>query len=271
MSSGVHRGHYSDGMHVRPAAIAGLFYAGDANVLRRDVRGYIDAAPSSDLRPKALVAPHAGTIYSGPTAGYAYKLIPSSIARVVLLGPAHRVAVRGLAAPSVDAFDTPLGRVRLDRETITSVLELPQVHVDDRPHAQEHSLEIHLPFLQERLGDGFELVPFVVGDASAEEVAEVLDRLWGGPETLILISSDLSHFHDYDTARRIDAETTRAIEALEPERLDRESACGRIPLSGLLLLAKRRGMKAHTLDVRSSGDTAGTPERVVGYGSYAFV
>lgn len=258
-------------MHVRPAAIAGLFYPGEAKALRRDVRGYIDAAHPSDLHPKALVAPHAGTIYSGPTAGYAYKLIPSTVTRVVLLGPAHRVAVRGLAAPSVDAFETPLGRVSLDRAAITSILSLPQVHEDDRPHAEEHSLEIHLPFLQERLRNEFQLVPLVVGNASADEVAEVLDRLWGGPETMILISSDLSHFHDYETARKIDAETTDAIEALAPERLHRESACGRVPLSGLLVVAKRRGMKAHTLDVRNSGDTAGSPDRVVGYGSYAFV
>lgn len=258
-------------MHVRKPAIAGLFYPGDADVLRRDVRGYIDAAPTSDLRPKALVAPHAGTIYSGPTAGYAYTLIGPEISRVVLLGPAHRVPVRGLAAPTVDAFETPLGRVRVDRDAIASVLDLSQVHEDDRPHAEEHSLEIHLPFLQERLGTGLTLVPFVVGHASADEVAEVLDRLWGGLETLVLISSDLSHFHDYDTAREIDARTTRAIEDLAPERLHHESACGRIPLSGLLVVAKRRGMKAHTLDVRNSGDTAGTPDRVVGYGSYAFV
>ena len=269
MSSDLHLEHYNDAMHVRPAAIAGLFYPRDANVLRESVQGYIDAAPDSTLTPKALVAPHAGTIYSGPTAGFAYKLIPRNVSRIVLLGPAHRVPVRGLAAPSVDAFETPLGRVPLDREAIACALELAHVHVDDRPHAQEHSLEVHLPFLQTHLAR-FTLVPFVVGDASADEVAQVLDRLWGGPETLILISSDLSHFHDYATARSIDAETTAAIEALAPERLHRESACGRVPLSGLLVVAKRRGMRAHTLDVRNSGDTAGTPERVVGYGAYAF-
>ncbi len=257
-------------MRVRPAAIAGLFYSDDVDTLRASVRKFIDDAPESSLHPKALVAPHAGTIYSGPTAGYAYKLIPNSVQRVVLLGPAHRVAVRGLAVPSVDAFETPLGNVTLDRDAIAAALQLPHVHQDDAPHAQEHSLEIHLPFLQEHLGS-FQLVPFVVGQATAAEVAEVLALLWGGDETLILISSDLSHFHDYETARRMDAETTAAIESLDAHKLHYESACGRVPLSGLLAVAKERDMKVHTLDVRNSGDTAGTRERVVGYGAYAFV
>ena len=259
---------------IRRPAVAGTFYPGTAGELEATVRGYLgDAQPGpSGNPPKAVIAPHAGYIYSGAVAASAYVRLTAcrdQIERVVLLGPAHRVAVRGLAAPESDAFATPLGRVRLDREALERSLVLPQVVSFDAAHAPEHSLEVHLPFLQVLLGE-FSLVPFVVRGATPEEVAEVLELLWGGPETLIVVSTDLSHYRDYETARRLDAAATRAIEALEPEAIGDEQACGRVPVQGLLLAAQRHGLHAETVDVRNSGDTAGPRNEVVGYGSYVF-
>jgi AmmeMemoRadiSam system protein B len=195
------------------------------------------------------------------------RIEPEGIRRVVLLGPAHRVPVRGLAAPCADAFATPLGPVALDGPALALVLRLPQVGRSDPAHAFEHSLEVQLPFLQRVLG-GFALVPLLVGDAHPEEVDEVLEALWDGRETLVVVSSDLSHYLDYEAARRLDAQTTRAIEALAPEALDQGRACGCIPVQGLLLAARRHGLQVHAVDLRSSGDTAGPQDRVVGYGAY---
>lgn len=257
----------------RPPAVAGLFYPDDPEVLRRDVEAHLAAAglAEQETAPKALILPHAGYVYSGPVAASGYARLPEvarrRIRRVVLLGPCHHVPLRGLAVPRAEAFATPLGAVPVDREAVARALALPQVVTSDEAHAAEHSLEVHLPFLQRLLGD-FALVPFAVGDASAEEVAEVLELLWGGPETLVVVSSDLSHYHDYAEARRLDAATCRAIEALDPEALDEESACGRVPVRGLLVVARRRGLAARTVDLRSSGDTAGPRDRVVGYGAW---
>ena len=224
----------------------------------------------SGALPKALIAPHAGTIYSGPVAASGYARLvtrAAQIRRVVLLGPSHRVPLRGIGVPSVDAFETPLGEIPLDRETLDSLLELPQVAVSDEAHGQEHSLEVQLPFLQLVLED-FVLLPLVVGRASAEDVAEVIERCWGGPETLIVVSSDLSHYHDYATAHQLDTETSGWIERLELERLSGERACGYHPVRGLLLAARNRGMRAKMIDLRSSGDTAGTRREVVGYATF---
>ena len=258
-------------VQIRRPAVAGSFYPGSPEELEDTVGACLAAAGTPDeLPPKAVIAPHAGYVYSGPVAGSAYaRLAPlrDQVERVVLLGPAHHVPCRALAAPGCDAFATPLGRVSLDHEALERALALPQVEIFDAAHAQEHSLEVHLPFLQTVLGE-FRLAPFVVGDAEPREVDEVLELLWGGPETLLVVSSDLSHYHDYATARRMDAETTRAIEALEPEAIGYEQACGRIPVQGLLLAARRHGLRARAVDVRSSGDTAGPRDRVVGYGSY---
>ncbi len=258
----------------RRPAVAGSFYPAEAEVLRSEVASLLGSARAgaSPQVPKALVAPHAGYVYSGPIAASAYvQLEPArgQIERVVLLGPAHRAALLGLGAPVCDAFETPLGPVPVDRAALDRALELPQVSVSDGAHRLEHSLEVHLPFLQQVLGD-FALVPLVVGDTSGEAVAEVLDVLWGGPETLVVVSSDLSHYLDYGTAARMDAATTRAIETLRPEAIASEQACGRIPVQGLLIAAARRGLSVRTLDVRSSGDTAGPRDAVVGYGAYAF-
>jgi MEMO1 family protein len=256
----------------RRPAVAGLFYPSDPSELKRVVDGYLAEANPEDTPPKALIAPHAGYIYSGSIAARAYATLApvrATVTRVVLLGPAHRVPVRGLAASSAARFDTPLGPVDLDRKAIDLALMLPQVRLMDEAHALEHSLEVQLPFLQEAL-DHFSLVPFVVGNASPAEVAEVLELLWDGPETLIVVSSDLSHYYDYATARRLDAATTAAIETLRPQDIGYEQACGRVPVNGLLELARRRGLQARTLDLRNSGDTAGSRDQVVGYGAYVF-
>jgi AmmeMemoRadiSam system protein B len=256
----------------RRPAVAGSFYPDDPRLLRRDVEAHLAAARATPRQaaPKALIAPHAGYVYSGPVAASAYARLPrEGIRRVVLLGPSHRVPLRGLAVPSADAFTTPLGPVALDRAALEALCRLPQVSERDDAHAAEHSLEVHLPFLQVVLGE-FRLVPVVVGDATPGEVAEALDLVWGGPETLIVVSSDLSHYYDAATARRLDAATSHAIERLDPDGLDAESACGRVPVRGLLVAARERGLACQVLDVRNSGDTAGPSDRVVGYGSYAF-
>jgi AmmeMemoRadiSam system protein B len=256
----------------RMPAVAGMFYPAESHELRQMINGFLDQAQADGAPPKAIIAPHAGYIYSGPVAASAYarlRLAREVIERVVLLGPSHRLAFSGLAASSMDYFVTPLGKISLDRQAIESVLPLPQVSLLDQAHTREHSLEVHLPFLQLTLGE-FKLVPLVVGEAGPREVAEVLDKLWGGEETLIVISSDLSHYHDYQTARKLDQQTSQAIEALRPEDIHYEQACGRNPLNGLLYLAKQLGLKAETIDLRNSGDTAGGKDQVVGYGAYVF-
>ena len=265
----------SDTDHIRPAATAGSFYPRDATVLAHDVHSLLAAAGPArgnapKATPKALIVPHAGYIYSGPVAASAYALLTSVrqvIRRVVLFGPAHRVPLRGLALPVAEAFATPLGIVAIDAEAATAALALPQVTASDVAHNLEHSLEVQLPFLQSILAE-FSIAPFAVGAASADQVAEVIDLLWGGPETLIVISSDLSHFHDYAAAREIDRGTVDDILACEP-LTDREQACGATPINGLLLCAKRRGMQIELLDMCNSGDTAGDRARVVGYASFA--
>ena len=255
---------------VRRPAVAGLFYASDAQALRAEVQGLLAAAKGEGSVPKAIIAPHAGYIYSGPVAASAYaRLMPArgKVSRVVLLGPAHRVGFRGIAAVESSYFDTPLGRIPVDAEALAMIATLPQVRSFDEAHRQEHSLEVHLPFLQEVLGE-FALIPLCVGDAQPKDVAEVLERLWGGPETLIVISSDLSHYHDYDTARQRDAATSRAIEELRYENIGYDDACGRNPVSGLLYYARAHGRTMKAIDLRNSGDTAGSREQVVGYGAY---
>lgn len=256
----------------RPAAVAGTFYPADPAELRDEVdRMLASASTGAGPRPKALIVPHAGYVYSGPIAASGYarvRPLRGVVRDVVLLGPAHRVFVRGLATTSASTWETPLGRIEIAQDRLAPVLELEQVQVSDRAHATEHSLEVHLPFLQEALGT-FRLAPFAVGDASREEVAEVLDRLWGGEETLIVVSSDLSHYYDYDTAKRMDAATARAIQELDSDGIGEEQACGRVPVRGLLEVARRRGLHVETLDLRSSGDTAGSRGEVVGYGAWA--
>ena len=257
----------------RAAAVAGLFYPGDAVALARDVQTLLAAAKpvSPDGAPKALIVPHAGYVYSGPVAATAYaqlRPLRGKIRRVVLLGPVHRVPVRGLALPGTHAFETPLGRIPVDRDAINRIVTLRQVTTSPAAHAHEHSLEVQLPFLQTVLGD-FQLVPLAVGDATADDVAEVIEALWGGPETLFVVSSDLSHYLPYRAAQQIDGSTCAAIARLQS--LDNhEQACGATPLNGLLLAARHHRLRPHLLDLRNSGDTAGDRERVVGYAAFAF-
>ncbi len=256
----------------RQAAVAGMFYSDSSEELERDIRRMLSEVLNSGPAPKAIIAPHAGYIYSGSIAASAYARLTDvhdQIKRIVLLGPAHRIPFRGLAVSSANYFSTPLGDVELDRNAIDQITDLPQVHIMDEAHALEHSLEVHLPFLQVVLDD-FKLIPIVVGDASAEQVDEVLEKLWGGSETLVVISSDLSHYHDYLTAKAMDASTSSAIEKLQLEMIEPEGACGRNPIKGLLLAAKKHDLKATTVDLRNSGDTAGSKDSVVGYGSYVF-
>jgi hypothetical protein len=258
-------------MNTRPPAVAGLFYPAEPDVLRGEVARYLAEAQEFPYRPKALIVPHAGYIYSAPIAASAYRLLEplgGQISRVVLLGPVHRVWVRGLALPGVEAFDTPLGTIPLDREAMDAIAGLPQVETLTAAHAREHSLEVQLPFLQEVLGT-FKLVPLVVGGATPQEVAEVLERLWGGDETLIVVSSDLSHYLPYQAGGHVDKATARAILNLRTDLVG-EQACGAHPINGLLLAARHHGLRPHLLDLRNSGDTAGDRDRVVGYGAFAF-
>lgn len=254
-------------------SVAGMFYPAQPAVLTADIDAMLrESEKSGTTPPKALIAPHAGYIYSGPVAASAYAtLIPAAdrIRRVIVLAPSHHVGFEGLAASSADFFRTPTGDLPVDRDAVDKALELPQVQLFDNAFAGEHALEVQLPFLQQVLNE-FTLVPFIVGNATARQVADVLELLWGGEETLIVISSDLSHFLTYERARERDRATSRAIAELSYERIGYEDACGRIPVSGLLLAARDHHLQAEVLDQRNSGDTAGDKSRVVGYGAYVF-
>ena len=256
---------------VREPAVAGQFYPEDPGELQALVDGLLqEVSCREDAAPKALIAPHAGYVYSGAVAAAAYACLApyrDVYSRVVLLGPCHRVPVAGMAVSGADAFRTPLGDVPLDRATIAA-LDTRGIAVFEPSHQYEHSLEVHLPFLQTVLGE-FSIVPLVVGAATPEAVAGLLEALWDGPETLIVVSSDLSHYHAYDEARAQDEKTRRRIEQLDTQ-IDYDDACGATPLRGLLMQAKRRGMHVRTLDLRNSGDTGGDRDFVVGYGAWTF-
>ena len=260
---------------VREAAVDGLFYPAAPAVLRAQVVDHlagVGAVAGTGCPPKLLIVPHAGYEYSGAVAAHAYALIggrrETTVRRVVLLGPAHRVAIDGLAAPDAEVFETPLGGVALDLAALAGLDDLPQVVRSDRAHTGEHSLEVQLPFLQTLLGS-FTLVPLVVGDADAAAVARVLERLWGGDETLIVISSDLSHYLRYEQARAADQATVRRILALDAG-LGPHEACGAAAINGALLAARRHRLAPRLLALCNSGDTAGDRDRVVGYGAIAF-
>jgi MEMO1 family protein len=260
------------GEKVRPPAVAGQFYPGDPEQLRGVVTSLLAQAAPADGRPKALIAPHAGYVYSGAVAAAAFASLRergAAITRAVVIGPAHYVALRGIAIPTHDAFVTPLGRVPLDRDALESIAHLPFVVRSDTPHAPEHALEVELPFLQLLLGS-FRLVPLVVGDAAPHDVAAVLACLWGGQETVIVVSSDLSHFHDYATAQRLDAATAAMIERGDWGALGPGNACGYLPTAGLLIEAQQRELQARRLALANSGDTAGPRDRVVGYGAWSW-
>jgi hypothetical protein len=259
---------------VRAPAVAGMFYPGESRELTQALTDLLGAAAHDAPEravPKAIIAPHAGYIYSGPVAASVYTLLAParrSITRVVLLGPTHRVAVRGMALPGCSAFATPLGTVEIDPDAAEALRGMPQVVVSAQAHALEHSLEVHVPFLQTAI-EKFRLVPLAVGHCSAEEVAAVLEALWGGRETLIVVSSDLSHYLSYADAQAVDRATAKAILGLA-SGISHEQACGATPVTGLTTVARRRGLKPELIDLRNSGDTAGDKSRVVGYGAFAF-
>jgi AmmeMemoRadiSam system protein B len=258
--------------HIKMPAVAGLFYPGIAEELQRDIDHYLQIASVSDnKRPLALIAPHAGYVYSGPIAASAYATLrpwAADIKRVAVLAPSHRVAFDGIAVSSADVFRTPLGDIPVDTAANAQLLELPGVQQLDAAFAQEHALEVQLPFLQ-RVLEGFRLVPLIVGDADIEDVHRVIETLRDA-DTLIVVSSDLSHYNDYAGARARDRETTRMIESLRDREIGPHDACGAYPIRGLLRSAQHNGWQARTLDLRNSGDTAGDHSRVVGYGAYAF-
>ncbi len=258
----------------RPPAVAGQFYPDDPVQLTNQLQQMLLQAKSSEPEHvKALISPHAGYVYSGPVAASAYKVLVAqadSINRVVLLGPSHRVGFQGMATSSAAIYQMPMGEIPLDRAAIKQISNLPQVIENDQAHRFEHSLEVQLPFLQSVLKD-FSLVPLVVGDCPARQVAEVLEILWGGDETLLVVSSDLSHYHSYEVARQLDEKTSQSILSLQPEQIHYEDACGRNPVNGLLVAAKKHGLKPSLVDLRNSGDTAGSRDQVVGYGAYLFL
>jgi MEMO1 family protein len=258
---------------VRPPAVAGLFYPRNPDELRAEVADLLADAPARATgHVKAVIAPHAGYAYSGSIAAIAFAHLrdcAKGIERVVVIGPAHYVALRGIAVPRSDSFETPLGPVPVDRNALADISDLPCVVAHDAAHAPEHALEVELPFLQMTIGN-FQLVPLLVGDADPREVSRTIARLWGGAETLIVISSDLSHYHDYDAAKRLDAATAGAIERGEWGQLRSSHACGYLPIAGFLIEAAQRGLEAKRLAMCNSGDTAGDRDRVVGYGAWAF-
>jgi MEMO1 family protein len=237
------------------------------------VRDFVSAAEvPGNVAAKAIIAPHAGYIYSGPVAGSAFaRFEPAreTIKKIILLGPSHQVSFAGIALSHADAFRTPLGAVSVDKDAIDQIRALPQVRFFEAAHEKEHSLEVELPFLQVVLSE-FSIVPLVVGQATDQEISEVIEMLWGGRETRIVVSSDLSHYHDYETAREIDQETARSIEGLVGERIGSKQACGCLPVRGLLRSARYHALKGQTVDLRNSGDTAGRHDRVVGYGAFVF-
>ena len=276
--------------NVRQPAVAGTFYPADPERLRDHVEellaeaepsggsspfpdsGPEDASPSAadaPPAPRALIAPHAGYAYSGPIAASAFRTLATAsrpIGRIVVIGPSHFVRFAGVALPEAAAFDTPLGEIALDTAGIDCVQDIDPIVTWDEPHRREHGIEVELPFLQAVVGD-FGLVPLVTGDATPEQVGEILDALWDD-DTLVVVSSDLSHFHDYDTARRLDADTAGAIVDGRLEDLEAGSACGRLAIQGLMVAARRRGRRIALLDLRNSGDTNGPRNEVVGYGAF---
>ncbi len=257
---------------IREPVVAGMFYPADAQELQNTVLGMLNNAKGGQPIPKAIIAPHAGYIYSGQTAAHAYACLAQAankINRVIILGPAHRYPFQGIAAPEADIFATPLGQLKIDQDAIAQIVSLPHVQVSDAAHAEEHSLEVQLPFLQILLKN-FSLVPLVVGASNADQVAAVLDKLWDGNETLIIVSSDLSHYHDYKTAQHMDQQTVQGILDLNQAAIKEENACGRISIKGLMQIAGPKKLKPKLIHLCNSGDTAGPKNQVVGYAAIHF-
>ena len=260
-------------MSIRNTAVAGTFYPNEPKELQTSLTALLQNAHTEKQFPKAIIVPHAGYIYSGPIAANAYSSFykhTPPIERIVLMGPAHRVAFQGIAASTADYFATPLGNIPVDHNALSSIVAQGFVKYFDLAHEQEHCIEVQLPFLQVIFDKKFEIIPLLVGETESTVVAQVLRAVWGGDETLIIISSDLSHYHSYETAKEMDKRTTKLIEEFNGAQLDYDSACGRLPIQALLEVTKEYKMQCKTLDLRNSGDTSGTHDRVVGYGAYSF-
>ncbi len=261
--------------NIRPPAVAGLFYPGNPQKLKNVLQDFFDhaAKPDSEMKPCALIAPHAGVVYSGIVAAAAYSLLQDhdwGFRRYVLLGPAHRVFVEGLVLSPASFFETPLGKVPLDIDQAEYLSEKYSfIRYNKSAHREEHSLEVQLPFLQ-YAADDFEILPILAGHCTAEDAAACIREYLCVPDTLIVVSSDLSHFLPYTSAQKIDQETAEAVAALDFQALGHDSACGRIPISGLLLAAQKQKLRSELLSLCNSGDTAGTREQVVGYGAWGF-
>jgi len=258
----------------RPTAVAGLFYPDSAKELKNKVEGLLAACSSNSYSStkaiKAIITPHAGYDYSGAIAASVYANLNKcqpNIDVVFLIGPAHRVAYDGIAIPTMEEFSSPLGRIRLNKKILRHLLNFSFVHESNLAHKEEHSLEVQLPFLQISLNQ-FELVPLLIGDCSPDKVNELIESIWDTANSLIVISSDLSHFHDYKTAQKMDQETSNAIEHLDHTRIDYDHACGKTGIQAILISAKKHELNARTIDLRNSGDTFGSKDRVVGYGAY---
>jgi len=258
--------------NIRYPAVAGMFYPESPKELEQLIHSLLDNATSNGNSPKAIISPHAGYIYSGSIAASAFKTFESdsqNINHIVLLGPSHRVALRGCALSSADYFRTPLGDIPINYDARKHLLTYDDVQINDAAHAQEHSLEVQLPFLQSLLND-FTLTPIIVGENKMQHTAKILETFWQESNTRFVISSDLSHYHNYQTAQKLDQETNLAILNKQPENIQYDHACGRNPVNGLLSFAKQHDLSVKMLDLRNSGDTAGPKDQVVGYGAWGF-
>lgn len=252
--------------------VAGYFYPNDPNTLSKQIDDFLlnTEIEKNNIIPKAIIVPHAGYIYSGQTAAFSYNClekIKNKIKKVVIIGPAHRVGFNGIAGTLATEFVTPLGVVKVDESSMENVLTMPSVMILEEAFQGEHCLEVQLPFLQKILNN-FTIVPLIVGNVSYITLSEVIERLWGFDDTLFVISSDLSHYHDYKTAQNMDSTTANAIVNLEPDNITYDNACGRIGIQAMLDIAKSKNMTVKQLDLRNSGDTAGDKNRVVGYGAF---
>lgn len=259
-------------MHkIKKPAVAGAFYPDEPDILNNMVEHLFDAITWAGSSPKAIIAPHAGYIYSGIAAACAYQCLEMMpyIKNIILVGPSHYIAFNGVAYSDYDTFITPLGELFVNTNLIQQIAKLPATQHFNDAFSREHCLEVQFPFLQKKLNE-FTIVPLLVSGANKQTVASVLEALWGDKETLVIISSDLSHYHDYLTAQQLDSETSQAIVNLDADNIKEDSACGRIAIRGLLHLAKQKKMQAKKILQINSGDTAGDKQRVVGYGAYHF-
>jgi hypothetical protein len=258
-------------LNVRPPAVAGSFYPRAKNELRATVDALLSQPRLSARRGLlGVIAPHAGYVYSGPVAASAFAEVAAAghgYTRVLLVGPPHYLPVSGIAASSAKAFATPLGDVPLDTDMVASLLDDRLVSIDDKAHAPEHSLEVELPFLQMMLGD-FTLIPLLVGEASPQQIAVIIGTIMDR-HTLLVVSTDLSHYLDDAAAKARDAATAAAIERLDYATLGPYDACGFSALNGALCTGHASGWTIKRLDLRNSGETSGDRSRVVGYGAWA--